>query len=79
MGVNGKIAIHPNQIATIIEGFKPTKEQIKWANKVVSCVQDKYGSVDNYLKSPGPFNFNGSMGVVRVVLQALQILDRQKR
>ncbi len=78
MGANGKIAIHPSQISVIENSFKPTKQQVKWANEVIACVQEKFGSVENYIKSPGPFNFNNSMGAIRIVMQALQVLDQQK-
>jgi len=36
-GFAGKLAIHPDQIATINEAFSPTTEEVAWASRVVSA------------------------------------------
>ena len=36
-GFNGKLAIHPAQVAIIHEGFRPTSEEVAYANRVISA------------------------------------------
>ena len=45
LGFNGKIAIHPNQISGIHEGFKPSSKEIEFAKKVVSEYENSGGGV----------------------------------
>lgn len=36
LGMGGKLAIHPNQIAPIRAGFAPSQDEIAWARKVMA-------------------------------------------
>ena len=38
VGFNGKMAIHPAQVAAINEAFTPTKNRIDWARAVVAAM-----------------------------------------
>jgi citrate lyase subunit beta/citryl-CoA lyase len=38
-GFAGKLAIHPDQVPTINDAFSPTKEEIAWANRVISSFE----------------------------------------
>lgn len=39
-GYQGKMCIHPNQIAATNEAFTPTEEEVAWSRKVISSFQD---------------------------------------
>ncbi|MEM0491915.1 MAG: CoA ester lyase [Acidilobaceae archaeon] len=39
LGYNGKQVIHPNQVSIANEVFKPTREEIEWAKKVVDAYE----------------------------------------
>lgn len=36
LGFGGKLAIHPKQIAAILQGFRPQPEELAWAHKVLA-------------------------------------------
>lgn len=44
MGYGGKIAIHPDQVATIHEVFTPSAQEIDWAKRVIAAFRDNPGS-----------------------------------
>lgn len=44
MGYGGKIAIHPDQVATIHEVFTPSAGEIDWARRVVDAFESNPGS-----------------------------------
>jgi citrate lyase subunit beta/citryl-CoA lyase len=44
MGYGGKIAIHPDQVATIHEVFTPSAQEVDWAKRVVAAFEGNPGS-----------------------------------
>ena len=44
MGYGGKIAIHPDQVATIHEFFTPSAQEVDWAKRVVDVFESNPGS-----------------------------------
>ena len=44
MGYGGKIAIHPDQVATIHEVFTPSATEVDWARRVVDAFESNPGS-----------------------------------
>ncbi|MFA5447735.1 MAG: CoA ester lyase [Sphaerochaeta sp.] len=45
LGMHGKSAIHPSQIAIINDGFSFSKEEITYAKKIISAMEDSAGVV----------------------------------
>lgn len=45
LGFAGKLCIHPGQIASVAEAFRPSDEQLQWAREVIAAVQDGAGAV----------------------------------
>lgn len=41
LGFGGKLCIHPKQVATVNEGFLPTKEEVGWAQRIMDAVKEK--------------------------------------
>ncbi len=67
LGLDGKLAIHPNQIASINAAFTPTSDAVAWARRVVDAAQGQ----------PGVFRLDGKMidkpvidGACRLLLRA---------
>ncbi|MEM2855918.1 MAG: CoA ester lyase [Candidatus Nitrosocaldaceae archaeon] len=40
LGYNGKSIIHPNQIDVVHDIFKPSKEEIEWAKRIVNALEE---------------------------------------
>jgi len=45
-GYTGKLAIHPDQVAAINEGFSPTGDELEWARRVLASSQGGAIAVD---------------------------------
>lgn len=44
MGFGGKLAIHPAQIETIGQAFRPSRQEIDWATRVLAAEKDAAGA-----------------------------------
>ena len=64
VGFDGKIAIHPTQIAVIREGYAPTDEEADWARRVLAAARDERGV----------FQFEGQMVDMPVLRRAERIV-----
>ncbi len=67
LGLDGKLAIHPNQIVGINAAFTPDEAAVAWARRVIDAAQDR----------PGVFRLDGKMidkpvvdGARRLMLRA---------
>lgn len=66
LGVKGKLAIHPKQVAAIKQHFAPTKAQIDKAKEIISLFEQSGGKVCQY---------KGEMIDIPVYTHAQQILQ----
>ena len=69
-GFTGKMAIHPDQVATINAAFTPTPAEIGWANEVVGVFRDNPDS--------GALSLRGQMLDRPHLVRAERILARAK-
>jgi citrate lyase subunit beta/citryl-CoA lyase len=44
LGFGAKLCIHPKQVATVLECFKPTADEVAWAQRVVDAAQAAGGA-----------------------------------
>ena len=70
LGFGGKLCIHPKQVPIVNECFRPTPEEIAWANEVIEAAQRSAG---------GPILVHGKMIDRPVVTRAERILDEASR
>jgi len=70
LGYAGKLAIHPRQIAPIIETFRPSPEEIDRAQRLVAAHDE------HQAKGTGAFAFEGRMVDMPVIRAAYNILAR---
>ena len=68
-GYDGKMAIHPSQVAPINESFTPEPERVEWAEKVVAA-RDEAAA-----EGKGVFTVDGEMIDAPLVAQAERVLD----
>jgi citrate lyase subunit beta/citryl-CoA lyase len=68
-GYDGKMAIHPSQVAPINESFTPDPEQVEWAEKVLAA-RDEAAAAGR-----GVFSVDGEMIDAPLVAQAERVLD----
>lgn len=68
LGFKGKLSIHPRQIEIIHEEFNPSKDEIRWAERVVAVIRqaERDGS--------GAVSLDGKMIDAPIVLRARQVL-----
>jgi citrate lyase subunit beta/citryl-CoA lyase len=66
-GFDGKLAVHPNQVAAIRAAFAPTPEELAWAHGVVEAAADG-----------GVRRFEGGMVDAPLVRAARRILSRAR-
>jgi len=66
-GFDGKLAVHPNQVAAIRGAFAPTTTEIAWARGVVDVAADG-----------GARRFEGAMVDAPLVRAARRILSRAR-
>lgn len=65
-GFDGKVAIHPSQVAVIRDAYAPAPGRIDWATRVLEAVKT----------NRGVFSFEGQMVDAPVIAQAEQIVRR---
>ncbi|NRB18761.1 MAG: CoA ester lyase [Rhodobacteraceae bacterium] len=65
-GFTGMLAIHPHQIAAIHQAFRPTADQVAWAQLVL----------DSAASNRGAFRLQGQMIDAPVIAQARRTLER---
>jgi citrate lyase subunit beta / citryl-CoA lyase len=66
MGFGGKLCIHPKQVATVNECFRPSSDEIAWATRVVEAAQAAAG---------GAIALDGKMVDRPVILKAQRVLS----
>lgn len=66
VGFDGKVAIHPSQVAVMRSSYAPTAEQLDWAQRVLAAVSD----------NRGVFAIDGTMVDAPVLRHAEQIVRR---
>jgi citrate lyase subunit beta/citryl-CoA lyase len=65
VGFDGKVAIHPSQVAVIRDAYTPTDEQVRWARHVLAEVANQRGV----------FQFEGIMVDAPVLRRAERIVS----
>ena len=70
LGFDGKLAIHPSQVEPINEAFRPDREQIEWAERVLEAKREADA------EGKGVFRLDGEMIDAPLVARAERILDR---
>lgn len=70
LGFGGKLCIHPTQLASVMQGFAPTAQQVQWATRVVALSQQA-GS--------GAQRIDGQMVDRPIIERARAVLKRQMR
>ena len=68
-GFSGKVAIHPSHIPVIREAFRPTEDQIIWAEAVVAKAE----------QTSGAFTYEGAMIDAPLLAHARIIMARAKK
>ncbi len=69
LGYDGKMAIHPAQVAPINEAFTPDPERVKWAEAVLTA------KVDAEEEGRGVFRVDGEMIDAPLIAQAERIIE----
>lgn len=72
LGYDGKMAIHPSQVAPINDAFTPDPEDVDWAERVLDA------KADADAKGRGVFQVDGEMIDAPLVAQAERIVDRAR-
>lgn len=72
MGYTGKLAIHPNQISSILEIFTPSDEDVAAAERLIAAHEDYQAN------GTGVFVFEGRMVDMPMIRAARRVLDRAK-
>ena len=72
LGYDGKMAIHPSQVAVVNEAFTPAPEQIAWAESVLNAKHEADAD------GRGVFQVDGEMIDAPLVAQAERIVERAK-
>jgi citrate lyase subunit beta/citryl-CoA lyase len=72
LGYDGKLAIHPAQVAVINDAFTPSEERLDWAERVLEAKEkaDKQGK--------GVFEVDGEMVDAPLVEQARTVIERAR-
>ncbi|WIV68093.1 HpcH/HpaI aldolase/citrate lyase family protein [Natrialbaceae archaeon AArc-T1-2] len=70
LGYDGKLAIHPDQVATINEAFTPDPDDLEWARAVLE------GEREADVEDRGVFAVDGEMIDAPLIAQAERILER---
>jgi citrate lyase subunit beta/citryl-CoA lyase len=55
MGFQGKLCIHPEQVAVINAAFSPSPEQVAWAHRVVDAFKAAEASQSAAIQLDGQF------------------------
>lgn len=72
MGYDGKMAIHPSQVAVINDAFTPADERVQWAEKVLAAREDAKAS------GKGVFAVEGEMIDAPLIAQAERVMERAR-
>lgn len=72
MGYDGKLAIHPKQVAPIQDVFTPTESEIDSAKKLIDAFND------NQSAGTGVFEYEGKMIDMPMIRAAMGIINRAK-
>lgn len=72
LGYDGKLAIHPAQVAVINDAYTPADERIAWAERVL----DAKAEAD--AEGRGVFRVDGEMIDAPLIAQAERVLDRAR-
>ncbi|MFB6155252.1 MAG: CoA ester lyase [Haloferacaceae archaeon] len=72
LGFDGKLAVHPSQVAVVNDAFTPDPERIEWAERVLAA-RDEAEAADR-----GVFRVDGEMIDAPLVAQAERILSRAR-
>lgn len=67
LGFAGKLCIHPNQVNIVNQTFKPTQQEVDWANQVMQTVDAAQGQA---------VSLNGNMIDLPVISIAKKILSQ---
>ncbi|MDT3435244.1 CoA ester lyase [Haloarcula sp. 1CSR25-25] len=67
LGYDGKLAIHPAQVAVINETFTPDEERVRWAKRILDARDAADGGV---------FVVDGEMVDAPQIKQAIRVLER---
>lgn len=70
MGYDGKMVIHPDQVAIVNEAFTPSAERIEWAERILAA-RDRAAT-----EGRGVFEVDGEMVDAPLVTQAERVLER---
>ena len=73
LGFGGKLCVHPRQVATINEGFRPSAAEVQWARRVVAAAAE---SGDNACRLDGKLVDRPVIDRARAILQTA---DRSAR
>ena len=73
LGYQGKMAIHPNQVAPITKVFSPSEEEIAWAHRLIAAFADAER------RGLAALNFEGMMIDYPIVEKAKRILALAER
>jgi citrate lyase subunit beta/citryl-CoA lyase len=72
LGFDGKMAIHPGQVAPINDAFTPDESDVKWAERVVEAKREADA------EDRGVFRVDGEMVDAPLIAQAERILERAR-
>ncbi|CAJ0582006.1 unnamed protein product, partial [Mesorhabditis spiculigera] len=72
-GFTGKQCIHPSQLATVQECFRPSPDKVEWAKALADAFSMHQHS------GTGAFSFRGQMIDRPLLLQAMNILQMEER
>ncbi len=45
LGFNGKLCIHPNQVAPVLQGFAPSADEVAWAGRILAAMAAGAGAL----------------------------------
>ncbi|RZT36742.1 HpcH/HpaI aldolase/citrate lyase family protein [Cupriavidus agavae] len=69
LGFGAKLCIHPSQVEGVNQAFRPSAQQLAWAEKVVGMART----------SPGAFQLDGEMVDAPVIARAVDLLRQAGR
>ncbi|AKK02658.1 HpcH/HpaI aldolase/citrate lyase family protein [Corynebacterium epidermidicanis] len=69
LGYAGTVCIHPSQVAIIRDGYRPTEEQVDWAQRLLAAAENNRGA----------FSFEGRMVDEPLFRQAQAIVSRVQK
>jgi len=72
LGYDGKLAVHPAQVAPINEAFTPSPDRIEWARKILRASEEAAA------EGRGVFAVDGEMIDAPLVAQARTVIDRAR-